>query len=143
MFNRRGVEKDGRSKAIELEEIEKLAKDRDDQKAIILSGFNDRLKPLILGKKAVSGPEGVKTKKEITEEILSAIAPSQWKKIVVDDDKVMQDIEEMIKTLDFKFKQLDNKFEEKKAKVEAGDEMLPGVLKVVKCLLQLSVNFNR
>lgn len=137
VFSRRGVEKDERALSIERDEIERLAKDRDDERAILTGSFVNRLKPLIVGKKAVSGPEGVSKGDEITQELLDNIPQSQWRKIVVDDDSVMSQIEEMAEGYDLKINQIEKRFDDKVAKVQGGDEMLPGVLKMVKVFVAI------
>ena len=71
VFSRRGVDKDERALAIERAEIERLAKDRDDERAILERSFAARLKELMLGQIAVGGPRGMKSGTEITEEVLA------------------------------------------------------------------------
>ena len=70
VFNRHGVEKDERALQIEREEVERLARDRDDELAILDRNIYARLKSMILGKTAVKGPKGVKAGSEITEDLL-------------------------------------------------------------------------
>src|SRR6201985_3796713 len=91
VFNRRGVDKDERALAIERMEIESLAKDRDDEKAILERSFNERLKGMIMGKKTVSGPKGFKAGGKVTDETLAELTPGQWKQLVVKHDKAMED----------------------------------------------------
>jgi DNA-directed RNA polymerase subunit beta len=74
VFNRHGVEKDERALQIEREEVERLARDRDDELAILDRNIYARLKSLILGKTAVKGPKGVKANSEITEELLETLS---------------------------------------------------------------------
>ena len=87
VFSRRGVDKDERSQAIERTEIERLAKDRDDEQTILESGFYDRLKEQLLGQKVATGPKEMKSGSIITEELLAGIYdwsvetdcyPRQW-----------------------------------------------------------------
>jgi DNA-directed RNA polymerase subunit beta len=132
VFNRRGVDKDERALAIERMEIERLAKDRDDEKAILERSFNDRLKGLIMGKKTVSGPKGFKAGGKVTDETLAELTPGQWKQIVVQHDKAMEEIEEMKKSLETSLSLIDKRFEDKVEKLQRGDELPPGVLKMVK-----------
>ncbi len=80
VFNRHGVEKDERAIAIEREEVERLAKDRDDELAILERNIFGRLNILLLGKDAVSGPKGLE-KGKITEEALAELTKGQWWKI--------------------------------------------------------------
>jgi len=132
LFNRRGVEKDERSLAIERAEIERLAKDRDDERAILEGSFSQRLKELLLGQKAVAGPKGFKAGVEITEDVLAQYTPGQWRQFGVEDDSVMSDIEGMKQAFEQSIEQLQARFENKVEKLQRGDEMPPGVLKMVK-----------
>ncbi len=132
VFNRHGVDKDERAIAIEREEIERLAKDRDDELAILERNIYGRLKPLILGKDAVSGPKGFETGK-ITEEVLEEqLSRGQWWKIAVADDKVMSEIEALKKQYDESKARLEARFDDKVDKLKRGDELPPGVMKMVK-----------
>ncbi len=132
VFNRRGVDKDERALAIERAEIESLAKDRDDEKAILERSFTERLKVMLMGRKTVSGPKGFKAGGKVTDEMLAEYTPGQWKQIVVDKEKVMEDIEEMKKSLEASTSLIDKRFENKVEKLQRGDELPPGVLKMVK-----------
>ena len=132
VFNRRGVDKDERALAIERAEIEKLAKDRDDEKAILERSFGDRLKELIIGKKIVSGPKGMKGGGKVTDELLAEYTVGQWKQFVVAHDKAMEEIEEMKKSLDSSVNVVEKRFEDRVEKLQRGDELPPGVLKMIK-----------
>ena len=132
VFNRRGVDKDERALAIERMEIESLAKDRDDEKAILERSFSDQLKGMLMGRKTVSGPKGFKAGGKVTDELLAEYTPGQWKQIAVANDKVMEDVEEMKKSLEASISLIDKRFENKVEKLQRGDELPPGVLKMVK-----------
>ncbi|MBM3513336.1 MAG: DNA-directed RNA polymerase subunit beta [Alphaproteobacteria bacterium] len=132
VFNRRGVDKDERALAIERAEIEQLAKDRDDEKAILERSFAGRLRELIIGKKIVSGPKGLKGGGKVTDELLAEYTPGQWKQFVVANDKSMEEIEEMKKSLDSSVGVIEKRFEDRVEKLQRGDELPPGVLKMVK-----------
>ena len=132
VFNRHGVDKDERAIAIEREEIERLAKDRDDELAILERNVYGRLKPLLMGKDAVSGPKGF-DKGKVTEEVLeNQLSKGQWWKIGVADDKVMAEIEAIKKQFDESKARLEARFEDKVDKLKRGDELPPGVMKMVK-----------
>ena len=137
VFSRRGVEKDERSLAIERAEIERLAKDRDDEKGILKRSFRNRLKELIDGQTVASGPKGVKSGVRITEKLFADIAPSQWRKIDVKDDKIMGAVEELRKQFDESLDFLERHFENKVEKVQAGDDLPPGVMKMVKVFVAM------
>ena len=132
VFSRRGVEKDERALANERAEIERLAKDRDDERAIIERSFFSRLKELLVDQTADSGPKGMKTPVKITESLLSDYTPGQWRQIGVKDDAVMADIEALKKTFDESINRLQGRFENKVEKLQRGDELPPGVMKMVK-----------
>jgi DNA-directed RNA polymerase subunit beta len=132
VFSRRGIEKDQRAIAIERSEIERLAKDRDDERAILERGFFTRLKDLLLGQKAGSGPKNFATGKAITDEMLAEYRHGQWRQIGVKDDKVMEQIEAISKVFDEQINDLKKRFEDKVSKIQRGDELPPGVMKMVK-----------
>ena len=131
VFNRHGVDKDERAMAIEREEIERLGKDRDDEFAILNRNMTGRLRELITGKVAVSGPKGL-GRGEVTAEKLGEIAPGLWWQIALDDEKAMGELEAMRRQFDEARKRLDRRFEDKVDKLQRGDELPPGVMKMVK-----------
>jgi len=132
VFNRRGVEKDERALAIERAEIERLAKDRDDEKAILEGSFSAQLKDLLIGRRVVSGPRGMSTGVPVTEAVLEQFTPGQWRQIAVDDDTVMAEVEARKKTFEESIERIHARFEDKVEKLQRGDELPPGVLKMVK-----------
>ncbi|NQW11480.1 MAG: DNA-directed RNA polymerase subunit beta, partial [Alphaproteobacteria bacterium] len=132
VFSRRGVDKDERSQAIERSEIERLAKDRDDERAILERGFFDRLKELLSGKKATAGPKGFKEGQTLNESVFEQYTAGQWRQFVVDDDKLMDYLEGLKEHFDKSIDQLKARFENKVEKLQRGDELPPGVMKMVK-----------
>jgi DNA-directed RNA polymerase subunit beta len=132
VFSRRGVDKDERALAIERAEIERLAKDRDDERAILERSFNARLTDLILGKKASGGPKGLKAGTKVTEDVLAGYTTAQRAQIVIDDDKVMKDVEELKRHFEESIARLQARFENKVEKLQRGDDLSPGVMKMVK-----------
>ena len=132
VFSRRGVEKDERALAIERAEIEHLAKDRDDERAILERNFNQRLRALLLNKKAVSGPKGLESGAKLTEEVLAKYTAGQCAQIVIGNDKVMSDVEALKKQFEESIARLQERFENKVEKLQRGDELPPGVMKMVK-----------
>jgi len=135
VFSRRGVEKDERALSIEQEEISQLAKDRDDEIAIIRRSFEARLQSMLMGQKVVDAPKGISKNATITEEVLAAVPSSQWRKIVVKDEEVMAHIEEFLAAYDARVEKVQKHFENKVEKVQRGDDLLPGVLKMVKVFI--------
>ncbi|MEW5423371.1 DNA-directed RNA polymerase subunit beta [Amorphus sp. 3PC139-8] len=132
VFNRHGVEKDERAMAIEREEIERLAKDRDDEQAILDRNVYGRLVEILTGKAATAGPKGFRKGDEITQEALDNHPRSQWWQFAVADDAVMTEIEALQKTYDESRKRLEGRFIDKVEKLQRGDELPPGVMKMVK-----------
>ncbi len=132
VFSRRGVDKDQRAIAIERAEIERLAKDRDDERAILERTFFSRLRELILGQKADAGPKNFPTGKAITAEMLDEYTRGQWRQVSVKDDKVMGQIEAISKVFDDQVTAIKSRFEDKVSKLQRGDELPPGVMKLVK-----------
>lgn len=131
VFNRHGVDKDERALAIERAEIDRLGKDRDDEFAILNRNISGRLKELLIGKVALSGPKGL-SRGEITVEGLSQVASGMWWQIALEDEKAMGELESLRRLFDENRKRLDRRFEDKVDKLQRGDELPPGVMKMVK-----------
>jgi DNA-directed RNA polymerase subunit beta len=132
VFNRHGVDKDERALSIEREEIERLAKDRDDEMTILDRNSYGRLKDFLNGKVATSGPKGHKLDGKITPVQLDDIPRSQWWNIGLGHDKAMAELEAMKVQYDDSKKGLENRFMDKVEKLQRGDELPPGVMKMVK-----------
>ncbi|TWB09529.1 DNA-directed RNA polymerase subunit beta [Nitrospirillum amazonense] len=132
VFSRRGVDKDERALAIERAEIEKLAKDRDDEKAILERSFYTRLKETLVGQSVLSAPRGIKSGEVITEELLSGLSRGQWRQIAVANDQIMENVEAYGRVFDESIQKLQERFENKVEKLQRGDELPPGVMKMVK-----------
>jgi len=132
VFSRRGVDKDERAQAIERAEIERLAKDRDDEKAIQERSFYSRLRERLLNRKASGGFKGVKAGTVITDEVLDQFARATWRQIGVADDAAMAEIEALKREFDAAVEKLQKRFESKVEKLQRGDELPPGVMKMVK-----------
>src|SRR6202522_1204016 len=132
VFNRHGVEKDERALAIEREEIERLAKDRDDEQAILDRNVYGRLAELLEGRQGIAGPKGFKKESKITRAVLEEYPRSQWWQFASPNDKVMAEIEAIRKQYDESKKRLEKRFLDKGEKLQRGDELPPGVMKMVK-----------
>ncbi|MFC3126182.1 DNA-directed RNA polymerase subunit beta [Pseudoroseomonas globiformis] len=135
VFNRRGVDKDERAMAIDRAEIERLAKDRDDEKAIQERSFHSRLREKLLNQKAGAGFKGVKSGTVIDDEVLDQFARATWRQIGVQDDAVMVEIEALKREFDAAVDKLQKRFESKVEKLQRGDELPPGVMKMVKVFI--------
>ncbi len=132
VFNRHGVEKDERALAIEREEIERLAKDRDDEQAILDRNVYGRLAELLEGRQGIAGPKGFKKDSKITKSVLDEYPRSQWWQFASPNDKLMAEIEAIRKQYDESKKLLEQRFLDKVEKLQRGDELPPGVMKMVK-----------
>ena len=132
VFNRHGVDKDERAQAIEREEIERLAKDRDDELAILDRNVYARLQDELNGKTGLAGPKGFKKDTVINAEVLAEFPRSQWWVFAVNDDAVMATVEAMRKQYEEAKKGLEQRFLDKVEKLQRGDELPPGVMKMVK-----------
>ncbi|RMH42548.1 MAG: DNA-directed RNA polymerase subunit beta, partial [Alphaproteobacteria bacterium] len=135
VFNRHGVEKDERALQIEREEIERLARDRDDELAILERNIYARLKPMILGKTAVKGPKGVKAGSEITEELLDTLSRGQWWQLALGDEAEAEAVEALHAQYEAQKRAITARFEDKVEKVRRGDDLPPGVMKMVKVFI--------
>jgi DNA-directed RNA polymerase subunit beta len=132
VFNRHGIDKDERALQIEREEIERLEKDRDDERAILDRATYARLKDMLIGQTVAAGPKGVKKGAVIDDAMLAEQPRREWWKFAVEEDKLQSDLEAVKGTWEEALKSLDRRFAEKVEKLQRGDEMLPGVLKMVK-----------
>ena len=132
VFNRHGVEKDERALAIEREEIERLAKDRDDEQAILDRNVYGRLAEMLEGRQGIAGPKGFKKDSKITRAVLEEYPRSQWWQFASPNDKLMAEIEAIRKQYDESKKRLEQRFLDKVEKLQRGDELPPGVMKMVK-----------
>ena len=132
VFSRRGVDKDERAMAIERQEIARLAKDRDDERAILERAFYANLKDLLVGQTGENGPEGFRRGSKITEATLDEYQRYEWRHFTVKADKVSKQIEGLSKIFDASLARLEERFQDKVDKLQRGDELPPGVMKMVK-----------
>ena len=131
VFNRHGVEKDERALQIEREEVERLARDRDDELTILDRNIYARLRSMMQGKDSVNGPKGTKGKL-ITQEILDDTPRSHWWQFAMKEETDAQTIEALHEQYEAQKRTLDARFEDKVEKVRRGDDLPPGVMKMVK-----------
>ncbi|EPX83400.1 DNA-directed RNA polymerase subunit beta [Rubellimicrobium thermophilum DSM 16684] len=132
VFNRHGVEKDERALQIEREEVERLARDRDDELAILERNIYARLRALLLGKTAVKGPKGFKANSTITEETLNQIGRGAWWQFALAEEEDARILEALHEQYEVQKRTLEARFEDKVEKVRRGDDLPPGVMKMVK-----------
>ena len=132
VFSRRGLEKDERARAIERYEIERLAKDRDDEARILDRGFRSRMQEILDGQTVASGTKSLKSGSVISAESLNELSKVELMNIAVKDDAVQKMVEAQIADHENSMKALDGRFSDKVDKLQRGDELLPGVMKMVK-----------
>jgi DNA-directed RNA polymerase subunit beta len=135
VFNRHGVEKDERALQIEREEVERLARDRDDELAILDRNIYARLRSMIIGKTALKGPKGVKANAVIDEDLLESLSRGQWWQLALSEEGDAKIVEALHEQYEVQKRILDARFEDKVEKVRRGDDLPPGVMKMVKVFI--------
>ena len=135
VFIRDGVEKDSRALEIEESELNSVRKDLNDQLRIMSDGVYQRIEKLLLGKTAQSELSILKSNEKITQSHLEQIPREKWFEISVNNDAVNKQLERASEQLDILKKDFDRQFEEKEKKLTSGDDLAPGVLKMVKVYL--------
>lgn len=135
VFTRDGVKKDKRALDIEQDEIRRYRKDLDDQLIILEGDIFDRVARLLIGKKALSAPGQLKAGTEITQDHLDNMKHSDWLKIKLEDEEINFQLETVAAQIEQQRKEFDAKFEIKCKKIAMGDDLAPGVLKMVKVYL--------
>jgi len=132
VFTRDGVEKDERAVSIEKDQLKQVRKDLDDQLRIVQGAIYQRLENALLGKVADKGPQGLKKGTRITAEFLAGLDIEEWFKLRMKDNDANDLLEHLADQVKEQNKVFDEKFEEKKGKITRGDDLAPGVLKMVK-----------
>ncbi len=135
VFTRDGVEKDSRAQAIEKAEIERVRKDLNDQRRILEDDLYARVQGMLLGKVAAGGPKKPKGGTHITAEYLAEVPREEWFQIRLEDEEANSQLEAAAERVQSQQKAFDRKLDEKKVKITAGDDLAPGVLKMVKVYL--------
>ncbi len=135
VFTRDGVEKDQRALSIEQEELDRVRKDLFDQFRIVEEDIYSRVERLVTGKVADGGPGKLKAGDKVTKSYLQGLDREKWFEIRLADDEANHQLEQLGEQLKVQRKQIDEKFDEKKRKLTAGDDLAPGVLKMVKVYL--------
>ncbi|WP_299655820.1 DNA-directed RNA polymerase subunit beta [uncultured Jannaschia sp.] len=135
VFNRHGVEKDERALQIERELVERLARDRDDEREILDRNIYARLKGMIEGKNAVKGPKGFKPNTVVDDAALEPLSRGQWWQIALEDEESAKQVEALNEQYEIQKRTLEARFEDKVEKVRRGDDLPPGVMKMVKVFI--------
>lgn len=136
VFTRDGVERDSRALSIEKSQLDEIRKDLNEEFRIVEGATFERLRAHLVGNKAEGGA-GVKKGTELTNEILDGIEHGQWFKLRMAEDALNEQLEKAQAYLSDRRKLLDEKFEDKKRKLQQGDDLAPGVQKIVKVYLAI------
>jgi len=135
VFTRDGVEKDSRALAIEKAEIERVRKDFADQQRILEDDLFQRVRGMLIGTTAAGGPQKLKAGTRINDEYLDAVPREEWFEIRLEDEDANSQLEASSERLKVQRKAFEKRLDDKKAKITAGDDLAPGVLKMVKVYL--------
>jgi DNA-directed RNA polymerase subunit beta len=135
VFTRDGVEKDSRAQSIEKAEIEAVRKDLNDQRRILEEDLFSRIRTLLIGRQMSAGPKRSRGNAQITAEYLDTLTHDEWFDIRVTDEDAAGQLEATAERLRTQQADFDKRLEEKRAKITAGDDLAPGVLKMVKVYL--------
>ena len=143
VFSRKGAEKDERSKSIEDKDVSRLAKDREDEINIVKESTYSRVRKLLLNKKSqvrIADKKGntvLSKGKPITDEVLDTIPQSKWHEIIPADEKAETDVNELLTSLGEQVDLIRVVFDERINRLKRGDELPPGVIKMVKVYIAM------
>jgi DNA-directed RNA polymerase subunit beta len=137
VFTREGIERDKRAQQIIDDELDRYKKDLADQMRIVEEDVFSRLERLLTDKVATGGPRKIAKGTKITAEYLKEIDPHFWFDIRLTDEEASMQLEQMRESMTQKRKAFDAAFEEKKKKLTQGDELPPGVQKMVKIYIAI------
>ncbi|MCF6264797.1 MAG: DNA-directed RNA polymerase subunit beta, partial [Xanthomonadales bacterium] len=135
VFTRDGIEKDERALRIENEQLDQVRKDLKDQMMIVEGGIYHRLHNAIMGKVADKGPSGLKKGSKVTKAYLDDLPKEDWFKIRMHAESVQELVEQLEEQIKTQKEAFDARFQEKQRKITQGDDLAPGVLKMVKVYL--------
>ena len=135
VFTRDGVEKDTRALSIEAAELESVRKDLNDQRRILEEDIFDRIERMLVGKQVDGGPNQLKSGSKVTKAYLQELDREQWFEIRLRNDDANQQLEQVAERLRAQREEFERRYDEKKTKITAGDDLAPGVLKMVKVYL--------
>lgn len=135
VFTRDGLEKDARAKSIEEEQLTRVRKDLFDERRIREEDIYHRVHNLLLNKVAQGGPSGLKSGSKITQDYLEKVPREKWFNIRLQNDAISQQLEQMAQQLEQLAKEIEKRFNDNRKKIIQGDDLAPGVLKIVKVYL--------
>ena len=144
VFSRKGVSKDARSQSIEDQQIGHLEKDQEDEIRIVQDSTFGKVRDLLAGKilsvrvsddetRRVLFPKG----EEVTEDLLRAIPPSYWGRLKVDDEVLEEELDRSVEAMSAQINRIREEFEKKVEKLRSGDELSPGIIKMVKVFVAI------
>ncbi len=137
VFSRRGIEKDERAISIENYQIEVIARDRDDELKILEKSFGNHLRELLINQTYISGNDNLTKNSQIKFEQIENLSLNDLLKINISDEKKNNQIESLVKNYENQLGNINQKFENKIDKIQSGDELLPGVLKLIKVFISV------
>ena len=137
VFSRRGIEKDERAISIENNQIEVIARDRDDELKILEKSFGNHLRELLNNQTFISGNQNLTKNSKIYYEQVENLSLNDLLKINIADTKKSDEIESLVKNYENQLGNINQKFENKIDKIQSGDELLPGVLKLIKVFVSV------
>jgi DNA-directed RNA polymerase subunit beta len=135
VFTRDGVDKDTRALSIEKSELEKVRKDLNDQRRILEDDIFQRVERLLLGKMAEGGPKGLKAGNKVTKSYLEELPREKWFEVRLKNDEATDQLEKLTAQLKAQHVDFERRYDEKRKKITAGDDLAPGVIKMVKVYL--------
>jgi DNA-directed RNA polymerase subunit beta len=135
VFTREGIERDARAQAIIQEELQRYRLDLNDQLRIVEGDAFMRLEKLLVGKVANGGPKKLAKGTKIDKDYLADLDKYHWFDVRPADDDIASQVEAIKSSIEAKRKQFDEAFEEKRTKLTQGDDLQPGVTKMVKVYL--------
>ncbi|MCG8516637.1 MAG: DNA-directed RNA polymerase subunit beta [Pseudomonadales bacterium] len=136
VFTRDGIEKDQRAQSIEKEQLDKYRKDLKDEYRIVEGATYERLMSALKGQEILSGP-GLKKGATLEESYLAELPRDDWFKLRLKDEPLNELLEKSEQSLEDRKKEHEQRFEDKKRKLQQGDDLAPGVLKIVKVYLAI------
>ena len=136
IFTRDGLEKDKRAKDIEQQELARVRKNIEAEYAIVENATYERLASALSGKVAIAGPK-LKKGDKVTAAYLRELPSEDWFKLRMEKDDLNEQLESAETRLKARRQELDERFEESKGKLQSGDDLAPGVLKIVKVYLAI------
>jgi DNA-directed RNA polymerase subunit beta len=144
VFSRKGVTKDERSQSIEEEEVSRLLKDRDEEIRIIHESTGRKLKELLVGKTAGARLADDDSRrillskgKEIVEEIFDDLLPAHWGRLKIEDEEINEEVSRIVEAMEDQVGDIRDEFEKKIEKLKSGDELPPGIIKMVKVFVAI------